>query len=357
MKKLTVNAKSAQYDILIEKGILKNCAEYVRPCTKAKRLLIVTDSNVAPLYLNKVESALKGSEFEVYTHIFTAGEQNKNLATVSAIYDSLSKYNFTRKDCIIALGGGVCGDISGFAAATYMRGIDFIGIPTTLLSQVDSSVGGKTGVDTPFGKNLVGAFYQPKLVLIDPMTLDTLTPHYFADGMGEVIKYGCIKNAEFFDTLLNSDVKDNIEDVILECLKIKRDVVNEDERESGLRMILNFGHTAGHSIEKLSNFTLSHGECVAKGMVLITKASEALGLTKPGTAEKIATLCKKHSLDVSIPYSIDEIAQNAKNDKKGSDNSLNVVLISELGSYLIHTVDKNEFAQFLNGETNVNSNN
>lgn len=347
MKKLTVNAMSATYDIVIEKGILKNCAQFIAPVIKAKRLLIITDSNVEKLQLNTVLKAFENTDFEVYTHVFEAGEQNKTLSAVSSIYNSLCKHNFTRKDCIIALGGGVCGDISGFAAATYMRGIDFVQIPTTLLSQVDSSVGGKTGVDTEYGKNLVGAFYQPKIVIIDPQTLSTLSSHYFADGMGEVIKYGCIRSKELFSTLLSCDINENIEDIILECLKIKRDVVNEDERESGIRMILNFGHTAGHSIEKLSDFSLSHGECVAKGMVMITKASEKLGLTKKGTAEKIESLCKKYSLNTDVEFSAYDIGENAKNDKKGSDNNLSIILIDEIGSCFIHTIDKNEFANFL----------
>lgn len=347
MKTLKVEAKSATYDILIEKGILKNCAQYITQLVRGNRVMIITDTNVAPLYLDTVKAAFEGSRLIISSFVFEAGEQSKNLTTVANIYDALSKDEFTRKDCIIALGGGVCGDISGFAAATYMRGIDFVQIPTTLLSQVDSSVGGKTGVDTSYGKNLVGAFYQPKLVLIDPCTLDTLTDHYFADGMGEVIKYGCIKNAQLFDMLLSVDIKASIEDIILECLKIKRDVVNEDERESGIRMILNFGHTVGHSIEKLSNFTLSHGECVAKGMIIITKASEKSGITQSGTAEKIARLCDKCGLSTDVTFSIDEISENAKNDKKSSGDSLSVVLIDEIGKCIIHPIDKKDLEEFL----------
>lgn len=347
MKKLTVNTASATYDILIQRGILKNAKDYISDVVSAKRLMIVTDTNVAPLYLDTLKNAFLHSGYEIYTHIFCAGEQQKNLSTVAAIYDSLAENNFTRKDCILALGGGVVGDIAGFVASTYMRGIDFVQIPTTLLSQVDSSVGGKTGVDTKYGKNLVGAFYQPKLVLIDADTLDTLSDHYFADGMGEVIKYGCIKDRKLFDKLNSVNIKDNIEDIILSCLTIKRDVVNEDERESFIRMILNFGHTVGHSIEKLSDFSLSHGECVAKGMVLITKASEKLKLTKEGTSEKIAQLCEKCSLNTDIDFSINDIAQSAKNDKKGSGNTLNIVLIKDIGESFIKEIKKDDFAQFL----------
>lgn len=347
MKKLSVKTETTSYDILIKRGIIKESVNYIKEVTKAKRLMIISDTNVAPLYLDTLKDALSQSHFEVFSHVFEAGEQSKHLLTVSAIYDALSENEFTRKDCIIALGGGVCGDISGFAAATYMRGIDFIQIPTTLLSQVDSSVGGKTGVDTKYGKNLVGAFYQPKLVLIDPDTLSTLSDHYFCDGMGEVVKYGCIYSEELFSMLETVDIKENLEDIILECLKIKADVVSKDEKEQGLRMILNFGHTVGHSIEKLSNFSLSHGECVAKGMMLITLASEKHSLTESGTAMRICKLCKKCGLNTDINHSVHTIAENAKNDKKGSDNKLNIVLIDKIGHTVIKPIDKNEFAEFL----------
>lgn len=347
MKTLKVETQSALYDILIEKGILSKCAMYIKNVVRGKKALIISDSNVAELYLDTVKSSLENEGFCVFTHIFEAGEKSKHLRTVAEIYDTLAQNEFTRKDFIVALGGGVVGDISGFASSTYMRGIDFVQIPTTLLSQVDSSVGGKTGVDTKYGKNLVGAFYQPKLVLIDSDTLNTLSDHFFADGMGEVIKYGCIANAQLFSELFEIDIKENIEDVILECLKIKRDVVNEDERESGIRMILNFGHTLGHSIEKLSNFSLSHGECVAKGMVLITKMGEKLHLTESGTAEKIELVCKKHNLDTSINFNVTDIADSAKNDKKGDGNKLNLVLISKIGDAVIHTIDKNELLNLL----------
>lgn len=201
MKTLTVNAQSATYDIIIEKGILTHSGDYITPLLRSNKVMIITDTNVKPLYLDTLKHAFDGTDVEVYDFVFSAGEQSKHLGTVENIYNALCEHNFTRKDMLIALGGGVCGDITGFAAATYMRGIDFVQIPTTLLSQVDSSVGGKTGVDNKYGKNLIGAFYQPKLVLIDPLTLDTLSPHYFSDGMGEVIKYGCIKSKSLFDML------------------------------------------------------------------------------------------------------------------------------------------------------------
>lgn len=347
MKTLKVNALSATYDIIIEKGILSHSADYLTPFVRGNKVMIITDSNVKPLYLDTLKRSFENTDFEVFDFVFTAGEQSKHLGTVADIYDALSSHNFTRHDMLVALGGGVCGDITGFAAATYMRGIDFVQVPTTLLSQVDSSVGGKTGVDTKFGKNLVGAFYQPKAVLIDPLTLDTLSPHYFADGMGEVIKYGCIRSNTLFEMLERVDVKEQIEDIILKCLKIKRDVVECDERESGLRMILNFGHTLGHSIEKLSDFTLSHGECVAKGMVMITRASEKLGMTKSGSAQKIADLCAKYNLNTDIPYSVTDIAIGALNDKKSGADTVSTVLLKDIGECFIHKICKDNLADFI----------
>lgn len=347
MKKLTVSTTSSTYDILIKKGILSDVKDYVANIIKGKRIMIVTDSNVAPLYLNKVTSAFSNSDYTVESFVFTAGEKSKNLDTVSAIYDKLSECNFDRKDLLIALGGGVCGDICGFVAATYMRGVDFVQIPTTLLSQVDSSVGGKTGVNTAFGKNLVGAFYQPKLVLIDPDTLSTLTQKIFSDGLGEVVKYGCIRDLSLFEFLENNDVKDNIEHVIYECLKIKRDVVNEDEKENSLRMILNFGHTLGHSIEKLSDFCISHGQAVAIGMVLVTQASENNLLTEDGTTDRLIALCHKLNLETKCEYPLLSITQNAMNDKKGSSSALNLILIDKIGSYLIHKIEKSQLLNFL----------
>lgn len=348
MKKLTVNALSKTYDIIIQKGVLSELADYITPIIRGKRIMVITDSNVAPLYLDDVISAFDNTDLNVHSFIFEAGESSKSLSTVSAIYDELSKHQFDRKDLIIALGGGVCGDISGFVAASYMRGIDFVQIPTTLLSQVDSSVGGKTGVNTSYGKNLVGAFYQPQLVLIDPDTLNTLSDEIFADGMGEVVKYGCIRNAEFFAELEAMDIKDNIEYVIYECLKIKRDVVSEDECENSIRVILNFGHTLGHAIEKLSCYTISHGQAVCIGMAMITRASENAGLTQAGTTDKIVALCNKLNLKTTCDYSLADISENAKNDKKGFECSLNLVLISELGTSFVHKVEKDNLFKFIN---------
>ena len=344
--KLYVDLKEHGYPIYIERGILDQAAEKISEVYQGKKVMIISDDQVYSYYGEKLKTILS-EKYECYECVIPHGEQSKSIHTLPGVYSELLKAKLSRTDLIVALGGGVVGDLAGFVAATYLRGIKFVQIPTSILAQVDSSVGGKTGVDTKYGKNLVGAFYQPKIVIIDPETLDTLSSHYFADGMGEVIKYGCIRSEELFSTLETCDINESIEDIIIECLKIKRDVVNEDERESGIRMILNFGHTAGHSIEKLSNFSLSHGECVAKGMVMITKASEKLGLSEKGTTARIENLCTKYSLNTDIPFDTFEIGENAKNDKKGSDNNLSVILTDKIGSCFIHTIDKNEFANFL----------
>lgn len=350
-------ATGRPYDILIERGLIENCGEYIRKVSKAKKAMIISDSNVFPIYGEKVVNSLEKSGFETFSFVFAAGEQSKKLDTIYAMYNELVTNGLTRSDIIVALGGGVTGDMSGFAAATYLRGIDFVQIPTSLLSQVDSSVGGKTGVDIPQGKNLVGAFWQPNIVLIDPNTLDTLTDHFFADGMGEVIKYGCIKNKELFNTLVENDAKDIIEDIIYECVKIKRDVVERDEHDHGERALLNFGHTLGHAIEKEHNFEgISHGQAVAVGMVMITKASEAAGITEKETADKIEALCKKYNLPVSDTTPVESMVKSTFADKKSTSTAISLVVLDNIGSSRIYPVEKTDMLDFVTGNKNIISN-
>ena len=336
------------YDIFIERGIIENCGEYVRKLSNAQKVTVITDTNVAPLYQWKVLNSLVKEGFQVTTHTFKAGEESKTLATIAEMYETLADFKMTRKDIVLALGGGVTGDMAGFAAATYLRGIDFIQVPTSLLAQVDSSVGGKTGVDLPHGKNLVGAFHQPIAVLIDPDTLNTLPDAYICDGMAEVIKYGCIKDAEFFENLENENALDHIEDVIEKCVSIKRDVVSRDERESGERMLLNFGHTLGHSIEKIYNFkSISHGMAVAIGMVLIARSGEKHGVTEIGTTEKIIALCKKYGLPTSDKATFAEMAESAKGDKKTAGGSINLVMLSKIGDSFTRKIELDKLEEFI----------
>ena len=337
------------YEILLERGMLsragEECAKLFAPGARA---MIISDSNVYPLFGEKVAASLREAGFRVFSCTFPAGEQSKQLSTVEGFYRALAENHFTRSDFVVALGGGVTGDMAGFAAATFLRGIDFVQVPTSLLAQVDSSVGGKTGVDLPFGKNLVGAFHQPRLVLIDPDTLDALPPHFFADGMGEVIKYGCIRDKDLFENLEKQDVKEHLEEVIFRCVDCKRRIVEADALEKGERMLLNFGHTLGHAMEKLRDFQgLSHGEAVGIGMVLISKAGEKAGLTQPGTAKRIAALLEKYGLPTKTTDTPAELAAAASLDKKTDGDNLHLILLQTIGESYIHTIPTAELQEFL----------
>lgn len=339
MKKLTVHVGKT-YEILIEKGIMQDCGAYIKKVSNAKKVCVITDSNVAPLYLDKVVSSLEKEEYEVFSFTFQAGECSKTTATIVEMVEFLAEKGLTRKDLVVALGGGVCGDMAGFASAVYLRGIDFVQIPTTLLSQVDSSVGGKTGVDLPQGKNLCGAFHQPVLVLIDPLALDTLSAHFFSDGMGEVIKAGCIKSAKLFEKIENEDVKENIEDIIYDCVDIKRGVVERDEKEQGERALLNFGHTIGHGIEKLHNFSgVSHGEAVGIGMLMISKIGEKAGLTEKGTADRIKKVLEKYNMKTFDNHSTEDMIKAMQSDKKRTSSGINFVMLKEIGNSFIYPVE------------------
>ena len=342
MKKLTVHVGDT-YEIFIEKGLLKDCGKYVRVVSKAKKIAIVTETNVAPLYLDTVKGCIENEGFEVVSYIFPAGEGSKTTETVVGIVEFLAENGLTREDMVVALGGGVCGDMAGFAAAIYLRGIKFVQIPTTLLSQVDSSVGGKTGVDLPQGKNLCGAFHQPALVLIDPDVLETLSPHFFSDGMGEVIKYGCIKSKVLFERIETENVKDFIEDLIYDCVNIKRGVVERDEKEAGERALLNFGHTAGHAIEKLHNFTdISHGEAVGVGMVMISEAGERIGLTERGTTDRIRKVLEKYNMKTEVENSVTDIIGAMYHDKKRTGSGIKFIMLHSLGDSFINPVENDK---------------
>ena len=337
------------YEILLERGLLsragEECAKLFAP---GARVMIISDSNVYPLFGEKVATSLREAGFRVFSCTFPAGEQSKQLSTVEGFYRALAENHFTRSDFVVALGGGVTGDMAGFAAATFLRGIDFVQVPTSLLAQVDSSVGGKTGVDLPFGKNLVGAFHQPRLVLIDPDTLDALPPHFFADGMGEVIKYGCIRDKDLFENLEKQDVKEHLEEVIFRCVDCKRQIVEADALEKGERMLLNFGHTLGHAMEKLRDFQgLSHGEAVGIGMVLLSQAGERAGLTQPGTADRIAALLEKYGLPTKTTDTPAELAAAASLDKKTDGDNLHLILLQSIGEACIHTIPAADLLGFL----------
>jgi len=347
MKKLKVNT-GRKYEIIIDRGIINHCGEYIKKVSSPTRIAVVTDSNVHALYSQSVITSLKQSGFIVSEFVFKAGETSKNFRTIEAIHSHLADNNITRKDMILALGGGVTGDMAGFAAATYLRGIEFVQVPTSLLAQVDSSVGGKTGYDIPQGKNLVGAFWQPSVVLIDPDTLSTLPERYLNDGMAEVIKYGCIKSAGLFRLLKKGRDELDIENIIHQMCFYQRDVVQKDEKESGERKLLNFGHTIGHALEKIYEYKkLSHGEAVAIGMVMMTKASERDGYSPKGTANKIAELCEMYNLPTHAVSEVRDIAFAAQSDKKSSGHNIDVVILKSIGDATVSTMDLRDFQQYI----------
>ncbi len=347
MQKVHVNA-SRSYDIFIGGGLLDKSGEYISAAIKARHVCVVTDDNVDPLYSERLMKSLVESGFSAEKYVFPHGESSKCHATLLGLYDFLAEKGFTRSDALIALGGGVVGDLTGFAAATYMRGIGFVQIPTTVLAQTDSSVGGKTAVDIAGGKNLVGAFYQPQLVLCDIDTLGSLTPEFFADGMAEVVKYGMIKSRELFDILVEKDVRDNLEDIITRCVSIKAQVVENDEREKGERMLLNFGHTLGHAIEKYYNYTgITHGYAVAIGMSTFTHIAERLGMCSAGTAEKLDALLAKCHLPLTDNAPMDTLYKYSLGDKKRLSSGMNIIICSGIGDSKVVSMSTEDYEKFL----------
>ena len=337
------------YDIIVGRDIIDKSGELIRKVSQAKRAVIISDTNVAPIYADRVAGSLYSAGFEPARACFKAGEKSKNLNIISEFYSIFSDAGITRDDIIIALGGGVTGDMAGFAAATWLRGVDFVQIPTSLLAQVDSSVGGKTGVDLPVGKNLVGAFWQPSLVICDIDTLKTLPEKYFTDGMAEIIKYGRILSKSLFEKLENFEINSILEDVISECISLKVDVVEKDERESDRRRLLNFGHTIGHAIEKLQKYEgLTHGQAVAVGMAYITKAGEIAGVTAPDTYARLVNLLQQYSLPIEVKgITNKQLCTAAMNDKKCTGNSINLVLLKEIGCAFIERMGFTEFEGFI----------
>ncbi len=347
MEKVIVNA-SRKYDILIDRGVIDNAGEYIASAVKSRHIAVVTDDNVDKYYGDRLMASLAAAGISAVKFVFTHGEASKCHNTLLKLYDFLADNSFTRSDCLVALGGGVVGDLTGFAAATYMRGIGFVQIPTSVLAQVDSSVGGKTAVDIEGGKNLVGAFYQPQLVICDTDTLDTLTPEFFADGMAEVIKYGMIKSPELFEILSTKDIKENITDIIKRCVSIKAQVVENDEFENGERMLLNFGHTLGHAIEKHYNYTgITHGNAVAIGMSVFTHIAERKGMCKAGVADKLDALIGKCDLPVSTDVDMDVLYKYSLGDKKRLASGMNIVVCSDIGESSTIRLSVEEYADFL----------
>ncbi|WP_186428637.1 3-dehydroquinate synthase [Clostridium sp. BSD9I1] len=349
---LRINLTEQSYPIYIERGVLGRLGEEIKKIYTNKKIAVVTDENVDKFYGEKVKASLEKADFQVFKIVVKPGEKSKSIEELVNLYNNILDAEITRGDLIIALGGGVIGDLTGFAASTLLRGIPYIQIPTSLLAQIDSSIGGKVAVDLPRGKNLVGNFYHPQAVFIDPDVLDTLDKRFFYDGMAEVIKYGCIKNKELFYKLMEYDEKgilESIEDIIYTCCCIKKEVVEKDEKDNSERMILNFGHTIGHAIEKYYNFEkYTHGEAVALGMYIITKKSEEMNLTKKGAAELIGKVLSKHNLQYEIYLEDKEsILKAISLDKKSKGEFIDIILLKDIGESFIHKIKKEEISSFI----------
>ena len=341
-----INIKTSEteyYDIAIEKDF-SNLLKFIEPLNLiGRKICIVSDSNVAKIYLETIKGILS-EKYNVFSFVFEAGEENKNLDTVSDLYEYLILNKFDRKDYLLALGGGVVGDLTGYCAATYLRGIDFIQVPTSLLAQVDSSIGGKTGVDFRNYKNMVGAFHQPKLVYINVSTLNSLSKRQYNSGMGEVIKHGYIKDKSYYNWLLDNKAKiiekdlETLEEMIYVSCYTKKLVVENDPKEQGERALLNFGHTLGHAIEKLMNFSLYHGECVVLGMIAALNISKAKGYITDEEIKQALLLFKDFEFPVTVKgITVNEVLEVSKSDKKMDKGRIKFIILQEVGNAVIDT--------------------
>lgn len=343
------------YDIVIQDGFGNLADSFSKLSVSGRKLCIITDSNVGKIYAKSVQSELEKTNNQVFIYTFEAGEKNKTLDVVSDVYEFLIQNKFDRKDMLVALGGGVVGDLTGFAAATYLRGIDFIQIPTSLLAQVDSSIGGKTGVDFRAYKNMVGAFHQPKMVYINLSTLKSLSVRLFNSGFGEIIKHGLIKDKSYYqwlrynvDKIKSLDIA-TLEEMIAISCKIKTNVVEIDPTEQGDRALLNFGHTLGHAIEKLMNFELFHGECVALGMIAALEISRNRGYITEDELQDALTMFQLYEFPMSVDgITIEDVISISKNDKKMDADQIKFILLHEIGyAYIDKTVTEDEMKNAL----------
>ena len=330
MKVISVNA-SGQYDVVIGSNLLAKTGEYIKKVSNCKKAAVISDNNVWPIYGNTVISSLESAGIETSEFVFPAGENSKNAETYLNILNFLAENAITRSDVIIALGGGVVGDITGFAAATFLRGVPFVQIPTSLLAMVDSSVGGKTAIDLPSGKNLVGAFKQPKLVLCDVETLESLPENQFRDGCAEVIKYGMLYDSGLLKMLSVEGSGFDREAVIAKCICYKRDVVQDDEFDTGLRQKLNLGHTIGHGIEAGSHYEISHGQAVAAGMAIVSRAAAANGYCSSDALASLEACLKRFGLPTRTEFTAEQLSHTALSDKKRSGGSVNLIIPRAIG--------------------------
>lgn len=351
MKQIYVDLGKDSYTITIENGLLDRTGSYVRSLTKSRHIAVISDDTVDGLYGNRLEAALEQEGFLVHRLVFPAGEKSKTSEELLVLYQKLSDAGITRSDCVITFGGGVVGDLGGFAAATFLRGVPFIQIPTTIIAQVDSSVGGKVAIDLPSGKNQAGSFYQPKGVLIDPELLQTLPKRFIHDGLGEVIKYGCIRDARLFELLEQNDdstIAEHWEEIIECCCAIKARIVERDVLDLGERMLLNFGHTIGHAIERCYGYGYyTHGEGVAVGMVMLTAVTEQMGITQAGTTARLCQVVKKYDLPVQVAASSRDLLQYISHDKKKRGNQITLIVLQTIGVSKLLPIQADELPKYI----------
>lgn len=345
MSILKVKTDSGEYEVLIRKGASSDIGKKLKQIARGNKTAIITDDVVMPLYSDSIIGELSGCGFETCVYVLPHGEASKNGREYLKILEFLAESGLDRRDTVVALGGGVVGDIAGFAAATYLRGIDCVQIPTTLLSMTDSSVGGKTAIDLKAGKNLAGAFKQPKFVAIDTDFLETLPEAEIKNGLGELIKYAVIDGGEIL-TLLEDGFGKNVQKIVEAAVDIKRRVVEADEKESGLRRILNLGHTPAHAAEKLSGYTLPHGVAVAAGVNVMLRASVRKAGCPVRDAERIEKLCVKYGLPVAFEYTAKRLAEASAGDKKTEGEFINLVLADKIGSVFTTKVAQSELEEY-----------
>lgn len=356
-----VSTTSRSYDVHVEPGVLDSCGELVRRSAGGEKAFVVSDTNVAPIYMDRVRASLGKAGYETAEFVFAAGEASKRAGTWASCLEAIARAGLTRDDVVVALGGGVTGDLAGFAAASYMRGCAVAQLPTSLLAMVDSSVGGKTAIDLEAGKNLAGAFWQPRVVIADPLCLSTISHELLTDSCGEVIKHGVLADPGLFEALERRPINDPAHDVnelagiIARNVEIKRDVVDADEREKGLRQTLNLGHTIGHAVEAASNFSLGHGTCVAIGLAAIARAAASRGICSEDVAVRIERVIDAHGLytDVDLPH--EQIVRLAMSDKKRHGDGVNVILPLEIGRVEIRRMNMTEFASLVDAGCGTSS--
>ena len=349
---MIANINGSSYPLYIKRGILESSGRIIKKIFPLSKIIIISDDKVFSLYGNKLKESILSNGLSVESIIVEQGEKSKSLDTMKYVFDKLIEYETSRTDVIAALGGGVVGDLAGFVSSCYLRGIKYIQIPTSLLAQIDSSIGGKTAVNLEQGKNLVGAFYHPSMVIIDADVLETLDDENFACGMAEVIKYGLIMDKDLFNVLKKYNSRGKIQPVlskvIEKCCEDKLKIVQQDEKDTGLRLILNYGHTLGHALEKCNEIHISHGHAVAVGMAVFAQAGEKTGHTAKGTYYEISELLKSFSLPYSMPdVDIKKALEYAKRDKKTFNSKLKIVLLRKTGECFVHSIDYNELDKYI----------